>query len=165
MNYYRYRLIMSTIHNLIWIFKQSCELSIVSGTRLDHQNTATQTWYHIFFSSKQKTHQQLAKLKDVSLDIDRVIIKPCREVRNLGPIFDSSLTMRPHCKVLCKLGYHELHDINVVRKCFTKEATMTITVTMKIVYLFINLQITLYIIKCHIIFTSYRMVWKLSLKE
>ncbi len=46
----------------------------------------------------------------------------------------------------------EMRNINVV----------IMTMTMKIFYLVIILKIALYIIKCHI-FTSYRMVWNLSL--
>ena len=46
------------------------------------------------------TPQQLAKIKDISLDIDGVTISPKPEVRNLGAIFDSGLNMKYHVKTV-----------------------------------------------------------------
>ena len=68
------------------------------------------------------TPQQLAKLGDISLNIDRVVIRPSSEVCNLGAIFDSGLTMKPHCKAISKVAYHQLHNINTVRPSLTYEA-------------------------------------------
>jgi hypothetical protein len=73
----------------------------------------------------QGTPQQLKKPGEVSLDIDGITITPSSEVRNLGVIFDSSLTMKPHCKALSKSAFHQLHNIYVVRQSLTKEALTT----------------------------------------
>ncbi len=58
------------------------------------------------------TPQQLAKLMDISLDIDGVNICSKPEVRNLGVIFDAGLTMKLHVKSVCKSAYFELLNIN-----------------------------------------------------
>ncbi len=71
------------------------------------------------------TPQQLAKLMDISLDIDGVISCPKPEVRNLEAIFDAGLTMKLHVKSVCKSAYFKLHNINSVRRSLTKEAAAT----------------------------------------
>jgi hypothetical protein len=68
------------------------------------------------------TQQQVAKLQDITLDIDGVSITPKSEVRNLGVIFDTDLSMKPHCKAVCKSANYNLHNISVVRPSLTKEA-------------------------------------------
>ena len=61
--------------------------------------------------------QQIAKLKDISFDIDGVKISPKPEARNLWAIFDTGLTIK-HVKAVCKSAYYELYNINCVRKSY-----------------------------------------------
>ncbi len=68
------------------------------------------------------TPQQLAKLENISIKVDGVVLTPKAEVRNLGVIFDPTLSMKPHVNALCKRAYHELHNINCIRSSLNKEA-------------------------------------------
>ena len=48
-------------------------------------------------------------------------------VRNLGVIFDSQLSMKPHIRSVVKSGYFHLRNISLARKQLTKDATRSLT--------------------------------------
>jgi len=70
------------------------------------------------------TRQQRAKLKnmDIHLEMDGINIYPSDEVKNLGVVLDSGLTMKAQATSLCKAAYHQLHNIWIVRPSLTNEA-------------------------------------------
>ncbi len=47
---------------------------------------------------------------------------PQCEVKNLGVLFDQTLSMKSHVSALCRRAYHELHGINCLRGSLNKEA-------------------------------------------
>ena len=61
-----------------------------------------------------------------SIKVDDTIIKFSSSVRNLGVIFDSSLSMHQHVQNVCKLAYFELRRISSVRHFLTTDATKTL---------------------------------------
>ena len=49
--------------------------------------------------------QQLSKLNLFEVSVGNVTIKPCCKVRNVGVIFDETLTMEDHVNNVCKVSY------------------------------------------------------------
>ena len=45
--------------------------------------------------------------------------------RNLGVLFNDSLTLRPHINSVCKTAYYQIHRISRIRKFLTFPATKT----------------------------------------
>ena len=70
------------------------------------------------------SNQQRAKcsLSSITVGNSSVCIKS--SARNLGVIFDDSLSMDLQVKSLCKAMYFYLYNISKIRKCLTKEATV-----------------------------------------
>ena len=67
------------------------------------------------------TSQQLKKIKFESIDVDGVQIKIKNEVKNLGIMFDSTLSMAAQVKKICKTGYLNLKNISEIRKSLNKD--------------------------------------------
>ena len=61
-----------------------------------------------------------------SIKVENTTIKFSSSVRNLGVIFDSSLSMHNHVQNVCKLAYFELRRISSVRHYLTTDATKTL---------------------------------------
>ena len=53
-------------------------------------------------------------------------IAPTLSVRNLGAVFDQSLTMDDFVKYICKAAYFHLHNISSIRHCLSKESAITL---------------------------------------
>jgi len=53
-------------------------------------------------------------------------IAPTLTVRNLGAMFDQSLTMDEFVKHICKAAYFHLHNISSIRNCLSKESAITL---------------------------------------
>jgi hypothetical protein len=54
--------------------------------------------------------------------MDDCQIYPKDEIRNLGVIFDSGLTMKPHVAAICQAAYYQLHNIWTIRRSLTQDA-------------------------------------------
>ena len=69
------------------------------------------------------TSQQLKKIKFDSIDVDGVSIKKKGEIKNLGIMFDKTLSMSAQVKKICRTGYTNLKNINEIRKSLNKDNT------------------------------------------
>ena len=65
--------------------------------------------------------QQLKKLQVSSIKIENVEIKTLDHVRNLGVIFDKSMTMENQVKKMCKNTYFNIRNFSKIRKSLDKE--------------------------------------------
>ena len=57
-----------------------------------------------------------SKIPPVSLQVGDKVIKPSDSVRNLGVVFDSSMSMHTHIKTLCSSLTYHLRNITRIRK-------------------------------------------------
>ena len=71
------------------------------------------------------TPKQLGKLNKPVLQIGTDCIKPLKEVRNLGVIFDPSIKMQSHITSICRSAYFQLYNINAIRSTLTWDAAAT----------------------------------------
>ena len=62
------------------------------------------------------TKQQLSKIDFDSVFINDIEVKLSKQVRNLGVIFDSELTMAPQVTSLCRASFLQLRDLRAIRK-------------------------------------------------
>lgn len=67
------------------------------------------------------------KVGDLHLDIDGCTITPSPEVRNLGVILDSSLSLHSHIKKVTKSAFYHLRNISRLRPSLSKTVTETLT--------------------------------------
>ena len=73
----------------------------------------------ILFSSVNN----LQHISDVSISVGDSKIKPSKSVRNLGAVFDSSMSMEEHVNSVCKSCYTQLRYIGRIRKYLSVEST------------------------------------------
>ena len=57
------------------------------------------------------TRQQLNKLSPSVLYVGDLMIDPSVNVRNLGTIFDNSISMDTHINRVCKTAFYHIHNI------------------------------------------------------
>ena len=58
-------------------------------------------------------------------EIEGSLIKPAKEARNLGVIFDDNLNTHKHVAQISKMAYHQLYSIQMVHSSLTQEAAAT----------------------------------------
>jgi hypothetical protein len=68
----------------------------------------------------------LKNLKLPELHIGDNHILPSSSVRNIGAIFDSSMTMEAHVNTVCRSAYFHLRNLGRIRKYLTRKATETL---------------------------------------
>ncbi len=68
------------------------------------------------------TPQQLKKVQIGTIRIGESDIPISQQVKNLGVIFDSELSMHQHVSMLCKNGFYHLRNIGQVLKNPTRDA-------------------------------------------
>ena len=73
----------------------------------------------IVFGSKQ----QLEKISVGHIRIGSSDISPSSNVRNLGVILDSHMTLGNHISNLCKSAHFHIRNIGLIRKYLTEQAT------------------------------------------
>ena len=64
-------------------------------------------------------------LKPTALDkftVDNTVIQPASAVRNIGIMFDSTMTMSAQVTAICRAAHFHLRNIGRIRKCITYEA-------------------------------------------
>ncbi len=71
------------------------------------------------------TPQQLKKVQIGSIQIRKSDIPISQQVKNLGVIFNSELSIHQHIGMLCKNGFYHLRNIGQVRKNLTRETAET----------------------------------------
>ena len=62
------------------------------------------------------TKQQLQKINMSTLCVGNDLIKPSKEVKNLGVWLDPSLTMNTHINKTCSIAFHHLYNLLRIRK-------------------------------------------------
>ncbi len=78
----------------------------------------------IFMTIGNSPH--LEKLNFDSIRVGDDVIHASDTAKNLGSIFDSGMTMRPHINAICKSGYYHLRNISRISKCLNKESCVTL---------------------------------------
>ena len=73
------------------------------------------------------TKQQLSKLSNLEISVGSANIKPCSNVRNLGVIFDSNMTMEDHVNNVCKTSYFYIRRLSKLRRFVDKQTAAMIT--------------------------------------
>ena len=96
------------------------------------------------------TRHQLSKLSSSVFHVGDHLINPSVRVRNLGSVFDNSLSMDSHITQLCKTAFYHIHNIRKISTYLSRESLKTLVhafVTFRLDYcnsLFYGLP------KCHI---------------
>jgi flagellar biosynthesis chaperone FliJ len=87
----------------------------------------------MLFASKRN----LGSMEDVTVKIGASTVTSTSHVRNLGAIFDSSMTMEKHVNSTCRSCYAQLRNIGHIRRYLTNDATKSLVnglVTSKLDY-------------------------------
>ena len=69
------------------------------------------------------SRQQLTKVSVPYISIGDARIAPSLKARNLGVIFDSSMTLQPHINNIVRLSSYHIRNIGKIRKYLDKSAT------------------------------------------
>ena len=73
----------------------------------------------MLFASKHN----IGSLKDITVNVGEAAVKPSSQARNLGVIFDSSMTMEQQVNSICRSCYGQLRNIGHIRRYLTNDAT------------------------------------------
>ena len=69
------------------------------------------------------SHQQLSKINIEHINVGDSSIARVSQARNLGAIFDSSMTMKPHISNVIRSSSFQLRNISRIRKYLSRDAT------------------------------------------
>ena len=69
------------------------------------------------------SHQQLSKINIEHINVGDSSIATVSQARNLGAIFDSSMTMKPHISNVIRSSSFQLRNISRIRKYLSRDAT------------------------------------------
>ena len=72
------------------------------------------------------TPQQLEKISNLTVKVGNSQITPTANAKNLGVIFDQSMTMEKHVNSVSKKAFHQLIKIRQLRKFLDKKATLSL---------------------------------------
>ena len=72
------------------------------------------------------TKQNLQKVKTTSIKVGDTYITSCKEVRNIGAVFDSEMKMSSQVNKVCKGAWINLHNISKVRHYLTEDQAKTV---------------------------------------
>ena len=72
------------------------------------------------------TKHKLPLMKDIPITIGGSTMSSSSHVRNLGVIFDSTLSMTNHISAICRTAYTHLQNISRIRRYLTPEATKSL---------------------------------------
>ena len=72
------------------------------------------------------TPQQLEKVQNLSVNVGTSSITPSKSVKNLGIVFDQSMTMEKHINLLSKRSFHQLIKIRQLRKYLDEKTTLSL---------------------------------------
>ena len=76
----------------------------------------------LYLFSKYSSQQSLPPLR-----FGTDIIKPSSHVRNIGAIFDTTMSVLPHVNNVCKSAFYHLRTISRLRKYFSTQTTEILT--------------------------------------
>ena len=66
--------------------------------------------------------KQLHKVKDCVVTVGDSIIQSVKKVRNLGVIFDETLSMKDHINKVCQIGFHQIYRLKQIRNYFDRDS-------------------------------------------
>jgi hypothetical protein len=73
------------------------------------------------------SRQQLSKIGNLEVEIGSTKIKSCDNVRNLGVVFDSNVTMENQVNNICKASFYYIRLLGKLRKFLSKDAAIKVT--------------------------------------
>ena len=73
------------------------------------------------------SRQQLSKVDRLEVEIGSTKVKSRDDVRNLGVIFDSNVTMENQVNNICKISYYHIRLLGKMRKFLTKDSAIKVT--------------------------------------
>ena len=76
------------------------------------------------------SEQQLKKMIYTSITVSREEIGSKNSVRNLGCLFDAEMKMHAHIHNILKVGYYQLRQLKVLRRCLTSKTANTLVVSL-----------------------------------
>ena len=68
------------------------------------------------------TKQQLQKINMFTLCLCNDLIKPSKEVKNLGVWLDPSLTMNTHINKTCSIAFYNLYNLRRIQKYLSQDS-------------------------------------------
>jgi len=69
---------------------------------------------------------QLAKITQQGLNIGGTVVMPVQTAKNLGCLFDSELTLKPHINAVTKSCFYQLRQIRSIRNMLSADAVKTL---------------------------------------
>ena len=72
------------------------------------------------------TKQRLTVATNIHVTVDGCLISPNATTKNLGIVYDSTLSMEHQVNAVCRGAYLRLHNISRIRRFLTQEATKTL---------------------------------------
>ena len=71
------------------------------------------------------TKQRLTVATNIHVTVDGCLISPDATTKNLGIVYDSTLSMEHQVNAVCRGAYLRLHNISRIRRFLTQDATQT----------------------------------------
>ena len=100
----------------------SCFEEIVKWSQSNLLKLNVQKTDVVVFGNKHK----LPVMKDIRITVGGSTLSPSSHVRNLGVIFDLTMTMTNHISTICRTTFMHLHNISRIRRYLTPEATKSL---------------------------------------
>ena len=72
------------------------------------------------------TKQRLTVATNIHVTVDGFLISPDATTKNLGIVYDSTLSMEHQVNAVCRGAYLRLHNISRIRRFLTQDATKTL---------------------------------------
>ena len=72
------------------------------------------------------TKQRLTMATNIHVTVDGCLISPDATTKNLGIVYDSTLSMENQVNAVCRGAYLRLHNISRIRRFLTQDATKTL---------------------------------------
>jgi hypothetical protein len=72
------------------------------------------------------SHAQLRQLSNDGIQIGDTVVTASPSARNIGAIFDCTLSMKDHVNALCRSCYCHIRNIGKVRRLLTKDAAVNL---------------------------------------
>ena len=72
------------------------------------------------------TKQRLTVATNIHVTVDGCLISPDATTKNLGIVYDSTLSMENQVNAVCRGAYLRLHNISRIRRFLTQDATKTL---------------------------------------
>jgi len=117
---------------LILSFKPSCQRSASSKMEKCIEEIRKFLYANKLCNNSDKTEfmliggsQQLKKVEVNTIKVDKVTIDAVDKVKNLGVLFDRTMSMEAHVNNMCKKAYFNIRNISQIRKSLSKEDTKT----------------------------------------